>query len=69
MEEETRRRPAWKVDVHVGGWHVFGRQGSLGGGRSGEPECRVAHKKGPEEDSERNMGTKQLGDDRGGSVA
>ena len=43
----------------------------LGIGRShrGEPEWRLAHKNGPMEDSEKNMGTKQLGDDRGGPVA
>ena len=35
----------------------------------GEPEWFVAHKNGPEEDSERKMGTTQPGDDRGGSVA
>ena len=51
MEKETSRRPAWKVDVHVGRWRVF------------------AHKNGPAEDSERKMGTKQLGDDRGGPVS
>ena len=29
-EEETTRRLAWKVDVHVGGWRVFGQQGNHG---------------------------------------
>ena len=28
MDEETSRRSAWKVDVHVGGWRVFGHQGN-----------------------------------------
>ena len=34
-----------------------------------KPKWRVAHKNGPEEDSEGKMGPKQSGDDRGGSVA
>ena len=38
-------------------------------GTRGKPEWFVAHKNGPEEDSERTMGTKQTGDDRGGSLA
>ena len=44
-------------------------QSSHGRSHGGEPEWRVAHKNGPEKGSERNMGTKQPGDDRGGSVA
>ena len=50
----------WEDGVYLG------VKATTGSSHCGEPECRVAHKKGLEEDSERNMGTKQLGDDRGG---
>ena len=66
MEKETGRRPAWKVDMHVGRWRVFGHQSNHGRSHRGEPERRVVHKNGPAEESKRKMGTKQLGDGRGG---
>ena len=68
-EEVTSRRPAWKVDVHVGRWRVFGHQSNHRKSHRGNPERRGAHKNGPEEDSEGKVRPKQSGDDRGGSVA
>ena len=38
MVEETRRRSAGRVDVHVGGWRVFGHQGNRGSSHRGEPK-------------------------------
>ena len=69
VEKETGRRPAWKVNVHVEDGVYLGIEATTGEVIVGEPERRVAHKNGPAEDSERKMGTKQPGDDRGGSVA
>ena len=54
-DEETNRRSAWKVDVHVGGWRVLGHQGNHGRSHRREPKWRLARKNGPEEDSEGKM--------------
>ena len=53
----------WEDGVSLGNKSNHGRR------HRGEPERRVAHENGSEEDSEGKMGPRQSGDDRGGSVA
>ena len=69
VEEETSRRSAWKVDVHVEGWRVLRHQGNFGRSHRGETKRRSAHMNGPEEDSEGWMGPKQSVDDHDVSMA
>ena len=69
MEDETSMRPAWEVDVHVGGWRALGHQSNHGGSHRGEPERRLAYKKSLEEGIEGTIVTKESGRDRGGSVS
>ena len=58
VETETSKRSAWEVDVRVEGWRVLGHESNDGRGHHREPEWRMAHKDGLEEDSEGKMGTK-----------
>ena len=69
MEKEASRRTAREVDLHVGGWHLLGRQSDDGGGPRGKSQRRVVDENCSEKNRQGEIGSKQFGNGCGGPVA